>query len=759
MKNILKITALILAFLLIGCGGETPEVKEPSTEEAKTWLLNEYNNKVFNSDLEIKDELEEYNATFVWKVQTNDYLSSNFELVVPENDEEVKVDVSITVLDPETSLSKTEDVVITFLLKGWSNDFIETIEALNDQMALYKEVSENISLPTELNGNKIVWESSNEKALSSKGKVVLGENDVEVELSATITINQNKKTLVYKVLVKKAEHTFSEVEAWLLDKYDGIEVNGNIELPTKLEEFGAELLWEIGEFEYLDEEGNFTAPILDTETDVFVFVTMNGREQEVMLMFTLKGWGKEIDVIKDWAEKQVPTEISTSFRFPQSHNYYESTLVWESSNPEVLSADGMVTKDNDKDVKVTLTCNITYLEEKATLTFDVVVLKKTDAEKNFEVREWLDGIFGSIETIDKDLDLPTVFEKYNAKISWQTSSPGVISETGKYNKPLFDRVVEIMATSVIGKHTLKVNYKFNAYGEPAKDVWESVNMLLSFITHERITNQKYYTFGFQENYKENPVQNVGYLPFYVSENADVSVEILEVTHGRNRTGIKKTSTEYIVIHDTGSAAPGATARSHANWLESMTNGDAEDASWVSWHYTIDENETIQHVPLDEVAYHAGDGSTTYPNTWSGGLGGGNRNGIGIETCVNLGSDYNVTMRRTAKLVAELLIDFNLGLDRVKQHYDFSGKDCPMTMRHAQRWEEFMSLIEIEYFAKTRLNGVIFKWTSLNPEIMDDTGKIINHPGNEAVVKYKVDVTYQGETKTFEFSSILNELEK
>jgi len=81
------------------------------------------------------------------------------------------------------------------------------------------------------------------------------------------------------------------------------------------------------------------------------------------------------------------------------------------------------------------------------------------------------------------------------------------------------------------------------------------------------------------------------------------------------------------------------------------------------------------------------------------------------------------------------------------------------MRHAQRWEEFMSLIEIEYFAKTRLNGVTFKWTSLNPEIMDDTGKIINHPGNETVVKYKVDVTYQGETKTFEFSSILNELEK
>ncbi len=168
---------------------------------------------------------------------------------------------------------------------------------------------------------------------------------------------------------------------------------------------------------------------------------------------------------------------------------------------------------------------------------------------------------------------------------------------------------------------------------------------------------------------------------------------------------------------------------------------------------------IQHVPLDEVAYHAGDGSTTYPNTWSGGLGGGNRNGIGIETCVNYGSDYNKTMRRTAKLVVELLLEFNLGLDRVKQHYDFSGKDCPQTMRHAQRWQEFMTLIEIEYFGKTTLKDVNFKWTSLSPDIMDNTGKIINHPGNETKVKYKVEVTYKDSTKVFEFESILDELEK
>ena len=61
--------------------------------------------------------------------------------------------------------------------------------------------------------------------------------------------------------------------------------------------------------------------------------------------------------------------------------------------------------------------------------------------------------------------------------------------------------------------------------------------------------------------------------------------------------------------------------------------------------------------------------------------------------------------------------------------------------------------------KTTLKDVNFKWTSLSPDIMDNTGKIINHPGNETKVKYKVEVTYKDSTKVFEFESILDELEK
>ena len=567
----------------------------------------------------------------------------------------------------------------------------------------------------------------------------------------------------YKVVVKKAAHTFSEVEAWLLEKYDGITVTGDIELPTTLEEFGAELIWEIGESDFLDENGKFTAPIIDTESDVFVTVIMNGTKKEVDLLINLKGWGSKMDVIEKWLKEEIKTELTISVRFPATHPRYPSKITWTSSNESVLSSDGIVNKADTEDITVKLSCEIEFEGEKRTLSFDILIPQKNDAEKNYEVRDWLDAKFKDLEEVTADIELPTTYEKYGAVITWQTNSPGVISESGKYNKPLFDRVVQLVATTTIGKNTIMLTYEFKTYGEQPKDVWETVDMLFSYIALERITNQKYYTFGYQADYAKNEVINLGYLPFYVSDNANPLVEILEVTHGKNRTGIKKTSTEYIVVHDTGSAAPSATARAHANWLQNMTKDEAS-ASYVSWHFTVDENEIIQHLPLDEVAYHAGDGQTVYGdiyyntdyNKWS--IGGGNRNGIGIETCVNYGSDYNRTMRRTAKLVAELLIDFNLGLDRVKQHNDFSGKDCPMTMRHAERWQEFMTLVEIEYFAKTKLNGVTFKWTSLSPEIMDDTGKIFNHPGTETVVKYKVEVTYNGETKTFEFSSILNALE-
>src|SRR5690606_9576913 len=159
---------------------------------------------------------------------------------------------------------------------------------------------------------------------------------------------------------------------------------------------------------------------------------------------------------------------------------------------------------------------------------------------------------------------------------------------------------------------------------------------------------------------------------------DVTVPIIVdlIPDGRgNRPGIKMTP-RYITIHNTGN--PSANALDHAAYVKS----DRAVQAMVSWHYTVDDHRIVQHLPLDEVGWHAGDG-----------VGPGNRLSIGIEICEHAGIDQARAEANAAWLVADLLRRFNLGLEAVKQHHDWSGKNCPRILRgRPGGWGEFMAMV-------------------------------------------------------------------
>lgn len=172
--------------------------------------------------------------------------------------------------------------------------------------------------------------------------------------------------------------------------------------------------------------------------------------------------------------------------------------------------------------------------------------------------------------------------------------------------------------------------------------------------------------------------------------------------------------KYITIHNTGSYAAGSYAINHA--VLKLRNYE----NWTSWHFTVDSTSIYQHIPTDEVAWHASDGAE----------GPGNVNSIGIEICVNgfpegaggeqATSNYHgekyeewekqffVTLENSAQLVAQLLVEHNLTMDCIRQHYDFARdqKNCPMQMRYSyatksfvhegDMWLEFMTMVEIRY---------------------------------------------------------------
>ncbi len=286
------------------------------------------------------------------------------------------------------------------------------------------------------------------------------------------------------------------------------------------------------------------------------------------------------------------------------------------------------------------------------------------------------------------------------------------------------------------------------------DIFKKIEFFLNEIHKDEVVNYPFYLFGYEEGYEKVPSYNNGYLPFYNAEDLKITEHFLPLENTLNRPNIKREVTEYIVIHDTGMAHPSATAKGLDEYQHIATRQ-------ASWHFSVDDYEAYQELPLDEVAWHAGDGDTHYPETWLNEkgfhLGGGNHSGIGIETCIYQGIDFTRAMRNVAKLTANLLIKFNLSTNAVKQHSDFSGKNCPQTMRTAGRWDEFMQLVNLEYYKSTRLADVDFEFISLNPEFLDNEGYVVKHPKQDMVVTYEVEVTHNGEIRRYQYKTKIKKL--
>ncbi|QAS54849.1 hypothetical protein HLI_21600 (plasmid) [Halobacillus litoralis] len=130
----------------------------------------------------------------------------------------------------------------------------------------------------------------------------------------------------------------------------------------------------------------------------------------------------------------------------------------------------------------------------------------------------------------------------------------------------------------------------------------------------------------------------------------------------NRPGFYMNPT-YITIHETANTAASATAAMHANYVRNPTTEE-------SWHFTVDDQPVVyQHLPLNEIGWHAGDGVD----------GTGNRSSIGIELCVNYTGDFSRTRKNAAALVHKLMDEYNISLQNVVPHNYWSGKNCPTNL--------------------------------------------------------------------------------
>jgi N-acetylmuramoyl-L-alanine amidase len=157
---------------------------------------------------------------------------------------------------------------------------------------------------------------------------------------------------------------------------------------------------------------------------------------------------------------------------------------------------------------------------------------------------------------------------------------------------------------------------------------------------------------------------------------------------KNRPG-KANPMRYITVHNTGNVTPGAGARSHAGYIKTDDCANRP----ASWHYTVDDVSIYQHLPDNETAYHAGDKD-----------GPGNTQSIGIEICQNADGDLLTATDNAAWLVSELMLRYDVPIENVKQHYDWSKKDCPQMIRAGKpyNWVAFLAKV-IHFYLKDEKN--------------------------------------------------------
>lgn len=189
------------------------------------------------------------------------------------------------------------------------------------------------------------------------------------------------------------------------------------------------------------------------------------------------------------------------------------------------------------------------------------------------------------------------------------------------------------------------------------------------------------------------------------------MEIIQQLISRDKYGLKCPyflEPKYITIHNTGNDA---SAQNEINYMQ--RNNDA-----TGFHIAVDDYVAILGIPLDRNAWHAGDGSN----------GIGNRQSIGIEICYS--TDYSSNRHEKAfynavEVTKQLMKQFNIPIENIKQHYDWTKKNCPHRIRQEGTWKKFLSLCEeeSEEVKMGLVNGYqSLKWLNQQIHVYKQSGK-------------------------------------
>ena len=181
-------------------------------------------------------------------------------------------------------------------------------------------------------------------------------------------------------------------------------------------------------------------------------------------------------------------------------------------------------------------------------------------------------------------------------------------------------------------------------------------------------------------------------------SAGIRTDLMVPRGKHGRKVVRRMNPRYITIHSTQNYS--ADAERHAlalnrGALRAPKRRGGNRIGYLIWHYSVDDDSAVQHMPTTEQGEHADfDGP-------------GNNYSIGIEMCENRDGNLGATVDRTARLTAYLMHKHNIPLKNVVPHYHWPRhgtskphKNCPHFLmdngRPGGKWKTFQRRVDHYY---------------------------------------------------------------
>ncbi len=426
--------------------------------------------------------------------------------------------------------------------------------------------------------------------------------------------------------------------------------------------------------------------------------------------------------------------------------YYNSLgkkqeVTWESLNAEVASVDGSGAVTGLKEGTAYIRAKISDLKYQ---DFLVTVVSK---EVSVALQTVLDAHVSNV-FVEYNLGIGAGTPVYYMDIIGSVSKllyNEVLTIDNTYNKATNDKYgAELQNRLLESVEFITVHYTGSmASGDTAEAIAKYFAKPLSSVKtsiHYSTGNDGIFR-GMDEKYRAAHAGDDGSLDTVAKfEWLDTPVSVLPSDPKFPVVTITKNSTFAINGRDTLIKVPNETK---------FGRGMVTDSKWL--------NKMGLAVNIKEGKYQLGTSWWCYTQVWEGRIcsNGGNRNSIGIESCVNKGSDLWYTWQKTAMLCADIMNRYNLDITRVKGHHFYSAKNCPQPMleNELEIWWEFIELVEAEYAKLTKCSGYTFSFSTTSP-YLNNKGRVIKQDNTSQLLTYTVTISGNGKTETIELGSII-----